>query len=197
MSIPGYRQQCPRCTLWFVICLACDRWHWYCSPECKAQARRASRRKSSDKYRRTGRGRRSNRQAQARHRVNRSKKKSVSHHSSAPPAPLPILGEQPDGRADTQFHGRKEFANDYSPEVEMGLPVEIAAEPRDQVVRAEVQVAAGRAVAGLGTSQPRASKLAYPNATCRVCRRVVSHLVTFDGLGKMPRQRGPPCRRMI
>ncbi len=196
MSTPGYRRQCPGCTSWFVICLPCDRWHWYCSAECKDQARRASRRKSSRKYRRSGRGRRSNRKAQARHRLGKPRKKSVSHHSSATAALSPTIREHPNDRDAIQPHGRKELTYGYQTEVRTDLAVAIQDATQGQAVLAKDPSSIDRIVSRASPTKPTSRASDYPTGTCRVCRRLVTHLVTFDGLGKSPRPRGPPCSRM-
>lgn len=95
MSGAGLRRVCPQCQATFFLCHQCDRWHCYCSTECRTKARKDSRKRSDRKYRQTDAWRRNNRKHQARHRQNRRLQKRVSEQSSAsatPPVdPTPII----------------------------------------------------------------------------------------------------------
>ena len=80
----GLKRQCPYCLKAFFVCTQCDRWHWYCSDECRVKARKTSLRKARIKYQRSEKGRINNLSCQKRFRRQRksSQKKNVSHHSS-------------------------------------------------------------------------------------------------------------------
>jgi RNA polymerase-binding transcription factor DksA len=89
IEVVGIRRTCGLCNKHFYICLACDRWHWYCGPDCSQGARKRSLRKSRRKYSQSKKGRRANSLAQKNHRKRRRLKKIVSHQSSA--SALPAL----------------------------------------------------------------------------------------------------------
>lgn len=187
MFNPGFRRRCDSCSSWFFICQVCDRWHWYCSEGCAHEARKRSRRRASSRYRRTARGRASNRKAQKKHRDKARKQKSVSHHSYDSRPAASIIGAEPDGQADFEYPGRKELIDAYP-------NVSSAGGPEDPVANAPTAQAAAK-------SQPKASASGltsvapshHPQAACRVCRRVITHLVVSDVLGRPRSQRGPPC----
>lgn len=87
---PGLQKACPRCGETFYICTSCDRWHWYCSKFCSAEARRESRREAQRRYRSTDGGREAGRKNQRDYRARCGKDdkddktaKSVSDQSSA------------------------------------------------------------------------------------------------------------------
>ena len=172
MLNPGYRRCCPGCTSWFVICQSCDRWHWYCSEACAEQARRMSQRRASQKYRRTARGLASNRKSQKKHRLNRHKKKNVSHHSYESRPPSSTIEVAPDGQADFENQRRKESID----EVNTTFPTK------------------GPTKAPFNS--PTAASIHIHPGLCRVCRRVITHLVVSDVLGRPRSERGPPCNPM-
>jgi hypothetical protein len=91
----GLRRTCGRCDKHFYVCMPCDRWQWYCGPDCSMQARKISLRKARDKYSKSAKGRRSNRLAQENHRKRKRLKNKVSHQSSPPAEPaLPPKGAE-------------------------------------------------------------------------------------------------------
>jgi len=102
-KIVGLQRCCPGCGHDFVICTACDRWHWYCSPICRQAARLATLRRAAKAYRDSEKGREASRRNQREYRRRkRQRLKSVSHQSSLPlqmavdPPPQPISEENSD-----------------------------------------------------------------------------------------------------
>lgn len=95
IEVVGIRRTCGLCNKHFYICMSCDRWHWYCGPDCSQDARKRSLHKARLKYSKSKKGRRTNCSAQENHRKRRRLKKIVSHQSSAsaPPA-LPPKGAE-------------------------------------------------------------------------------------------------------
>jgi len=184
---PGFRRRCDSCSSWFFICQACDRWHWYCSERCAKQARRCSQRRASRTYRQTDRGREANRKSQKKHRDKVCKEKSVSHHSYGTRPPSSTIGVKPDGQADFEYPGRKELAHDYSTVLSEGGPKDLVPHaPSEQEAAKSSQKAPAVGLASVAPPH-------QPQAACRVCRRVITHLVVSDVLGRSRSQRGPPC----
>ncbi len=68
---------CPNCAKRFGVCDRCWRGHWYCSVECRSEAKRKSRSRANRRYRASEGGRKRQRMAQ-----NRYRQKNVRDHSS-------------------------------------------------------------------------------------------------------------------
>lgn len=182
MSNPGYRRKCPLCSTWYFICAPCDRWHWYCSSPCKSQARKVSQEKATRKYRRGGRGKKANREGQARHRARKRAKKRVIYQSSGT---LPLSSNmfgKPDGRVEIQNEGQEEPPNVDAKKVATTSPVEEAPVEQATQSSARPNLISPKTFSHLGI--------------CRVCCRGITHIITSDVLDKPRKQRGPPCNLM-
>ena len=71
---------CCRCQAQVIICSQCDRGHRYCTGQCATDARSASLKRASDKYRSTRAGRINNAHRQKRYR--QRQKQIVTHQGS-------------------------------------------------------------------------------------------------------------------
>ncbi len=80
---------CNRCQMQVIICSRCDRGHRYCPGQCAADARLASLRRASEKYRSTRSGRINNAARQQRYR--QREQPIVTHQGSQPDSPCDVL----------------------------------------------------------------------------------------------------------
>ena len=72
---------CCRCQAQVIICSRCDRGHRYCAGQCAADARSASLKRASEKYRSTRSGRINN---AARQKCYRERQKQIVTHQGSP-----------------------------------------------------------------------------------------------------------------
>ncbi len=72
---------CCRCQAQVIICSQCDRGHRYCTGQCAADARSASLKRASEKYRSTRSGRINN---AARQKCYRERQKQIVTHQGSP-----------------------------------------------------------------------------------------------------------------
>jgi len=91
---------CCRCQAQVIICSRCDRGHRYCAGECAGDARSASLKRASEKYRSTRAGRINNAARQKRYR--QRQQQIVTHHGSLPARGHDVLKTRFDGFEKTQ-----------------------------------------------------------------------------------------------
>lgn len=79
------RIECKLCCLIFFLCRSCFRGHIYCSGQCRAMSKRNAHRKSQSKYRTSEKGRKANRDAQRKRRIQKKQKSVADRGSISPP----------------------------------------------------------------------------------------------------------------
>lgn len=77
--------ECRACLHIFYLCRSCFRGHAYCSQQCRETARRDAHRITQSRYRTSGKGRKANKEATRRGRIEKSKNSVADRGSISPP----------------------------------------------------------------------------------------------------------------